>query len=91
MIAKELRNVWWMLALGVLIFLPVLISGPTPHAQLVEIAKTDNDFLHIQVPSVFEVDTGVPKDPVLFAAEEMALFFGPSVRLFSSHSLRYWG
>ena len=76
MIAKELRNVWWMLALGVLIFLPVLISGPTPYAQLVEIAKTDNGFLDIQVPSMFEVDTGIPKDPVHFAAEEMALFFG---------------
>jgi ABC-2 type transport system permease protein len=75
-IAKELRNVWWMLALGVLIFLPVLISGPTPYAQLVEIAKTDNVFLDMQVPSMFEEDTGVPKDPVLFAAEEMALFFG---------------
>ena len=76
MIIKELRNVRWMLALGVLIFLPVLISGPTPYAQLVEIAKTDNVFLDMQVPSMFEEDTGVPKDPVLFAAEEMALFFG---------------
>jgi ABC-type transport system involved in multi-copper enzyme maturation permease subunit len=76
MVAKELRNVWWMLALGVLIFLPVLISGPTPYAQLVEISKTDNVFLDMQVPSMFEEDTGVPKDPVLFAAEEMALFFG---------------
>lgn len=76
MIVKELRNVWWMLALGVLIFLPVLISGPTPYAQLVEIAKTDNVFLDMQVPSMFEKDTGVPKDPVLLAAEEMALFFG---------------
>lgn len=76
MIAKELRNVWWMLALGVLIFSPVLISGPTPYAQLVEIAKTDNVFLDMRVPSMFEEDTGVPKDPVRFAAEEMALFFG---------------
>lgn len=76
MIVKELRNVWWMLALGVLIFLPVLISGPTPYAQLVEIAKTDNVFLDMQVPSMFEKDTGVPKNPVLLAAEEMALFFG---------------
>ena len=65
-----------MLALGVLVFLPVLISGPTPYAQLVEIAKTDNVFLDMQVPSMFEEDTGVPEDPVLFAAEEMALFFG---------------
>lgn len=76
MIIKELRNVWWMLALGILIFLPVLISGPTPYAQLVEIAKTEHVYLDMQVPSMFEEDTGVPKDPVLFAAEEMALFFG---------------
>lgn len=76
MIIKELRNVWWMLALGILIFLPVLISGPTPYAQLVEIAKTEHVYLDMQVPSIFEEDTGVPKDPVLFAAEEMALFFG---------------
>lgn len=76
MIAKELRNTWWMLALGVLIFLPILLSGPTPYAQLVEIAKSDNEFLNIQVPSIYEVDTGIPKDPELFAAEEMALFFG---------------
>ena len=76
MIVKELRNVWWMPALGVLIFLPVLFSGPTPYEQLVQIAKTDNVFLDMQVPSMYEEDTGVPKDPVLFAAEEMALFFG---------------
>ena len=76
MVFKELRNVWWMLAVGVLIFLPVLLSGPTPYAQLVEIAKSDNAFLDVQLPSMFERDTGVPKDPVLFAAEEMALFFG---------------
>jgi ABC-type transport system involved in multi-copper enzyme maturation permease subunit len=76
MIAKELTNIWWMLALGVLIFLPVLLSGPTPYAQLVGIAKDDNRFLTLPVPSMFEQDTGVPKDPVLFAAEEMALFFG---------------
>ena len=76
MVLKELRNVWWMLAVGVLIFLPILLSGPTPYAQLVEIAKSENVFLDVQVPSMFERDTGVPKDPVLFAAEEMALFFG---------------
>lgn len=76
MIDKELRNLWWMLALGILIFLPVLISGPTPYSQLVEIAKMDNTFLNLPAPSVYEQDTGVPKDPVLFAAEEMALFFG---------------
>ncbi len=76
MIAKELRNVWWMLPLGVLIFLPVLLSGPTPYAQLVEIAKTENRFLDLPVPSMFEQDTEIPRDPVLFAAEEMALFFG---------------
>ena len=76
MIVKELRNIWWMLLFGVLIFLPVLVSGPTPYAQLVEIAKSDNVFLDMQIPSMFEQDTGVPKDPVLFAAEEMALFFG---------------
>ena len=76
MIAKELRNIWWMLALGVLIFSPVLVSGPTPYAQLVEIAKTENALLNLPVPSIHEQDTGIPKDPVLFAAEEMALFFG---------------
>jgi ABC-2 type transport system permease protein len=76
MIAKEMRNMWWMIAVGMLIFLPVLISGPTPYAQLVEIAKTENGFLNLPVPSIFERDTGVPEDPVLFAAEEMALFFG---------------
>lgn len=76
MIAKELRNIWWMLVVGALIFLPVLVSGPTPYAQLVEIAKMDNTFLNVQVPSIHEQDIGVPKDPVLFAAEEMALFFG---------------
>lgn len=73
---KELRNVWWMFAIGVLIFLPVLVSGPTPYAQLVEISKMENNFLAIQVPSIHEQDTEIPKDPVLFAAEEMALFFG---------------
>lgn len=76
MVAKELKNIWWMLALGVLVFLPILLSGPTPYWQLVEIAKTENAFLNLPVPSIFEQDTGIPKDPVLFAAEEMALFFG---------------
>jgi hypothetical protein len=64
-----------MLALGALIFLPVPISGPTPYAPLVEIAKTDNVFLDMQVPPMFEEDAGVSRDTVLFAAEEMALFF----------------
>ncbi len=76
MIAKELRNVWWMLIVGALIFLPTLASGPTPYAQLVEIAKSEPELLALQVPSIYEQDTKIPEDPVIFAAEEMALFFG---------------
>jgi ABC-type transport system involved in multi-copper enzyme maturation permease subunit len=83
MIAKELRNIWWMLGVGMLIFLPVLVSGPTPYTQLVEIAKMDNNFLTMPVPSIFEQDTRIPKDPVLFAAEEMALFFGAVGKTFA--------
>lgn len=76
MVAKELRNVWWMLIIGALIFLPTLVSGPTPYPQLVEIAKSEPELLALQVPSMHEQDTKIPEDPVVFAAEEMALFFG---------------
>ncbi len=76
MLAKELRNMWWMLIVGALIFLPILVSGPTPYAQLVEIARSEPELLVLQAPSMYEQDEKIPEDPVIFAAEEMALFFG---------------
>lgn len=82
MVAKELRSLWWMLAFGMLMFMPVLVSGPTPYPQLVEVARMDNNLMAMHTPSIYEQDTGVPMDPVLFAAEEMALFFGSTGKTF---------
>ena len=58
---------------------PDFLARPYQRAHAVrapvESAKTDNVFLDMQVPPMFEEDAGVSRDTVLFAAEEMALFF----------------
>jgi ABC-type transport system involved in multi-copper enzyme maturation permease subunit len=76
MLAKEWEGFWWRFAVGVLLLLPILISGPTPYEQLVQIAETEAVYMELEEPSLFEQDTGIPENPVAFAMEEMALFFG---------------
>lgn len=75
MIAKEWRGFWWKFAFGALLLLPILVSGPTPYPQLVTIVETEPVLMEIRVPSLFE-DAEIPNDPVDFAIQEMALFFG---------------
>jgi ABC-type transport system involved in multi-copper enzyme maturation permease subunit len=84
-IAKELRDVWWKFAAGTLLFLWALWSGPTPYAELVDIARTTpamaQNSMPSTMPSIFE-NVEIPKDPVEFAMQEMALFHGGVGKVF---------
>ncbi len=75
MIAKEWRGFWWKFAFGALLLLPILVSGPTSYAHLVKIAESEPVLMEVPGPSLFE-DAEIPDDPVEFAMQEMALFFG---------------
>jgi ABC-2 type transport system permease protein len=89
MIAKEWRNFWWMFVVGALILLPILASGPTSYTVLVKIAKSEPTLSEqappapdMDLPSIFESYGNVPDDPVAFAMQEMALFFGAAGKTF---------
>lgn len=84
MLAKEVRNFSWMLIVGLAIVLPILLIGPTPYTQLVKFERSETPLSQqgappapdVEVPSIFERDVKIPEEPVAFAMEEMALFFG---------------
>lgn len=74
MVAKELREAWWKVAAGALVFLALVVVNTTPYGMIEEIvagAPTVNPD-GAPIPEEFQIT----EDPVEYAMQDMAWTYG---------------